>query len=129
MLTQSRGFACNVGIQYKTPEEYFLDEAPQPFSHTFDPSQYLEATIDAPTAKSLDDKSLAQQCHHAPRSSLFVKTNNLDIVLFCGSPGAGKSTFYWNCLELLGYERINQDTLKTVSSLLDLQLIMCQSHP
>lgn len=31
----------------------------------------------------------------------------------CGSPGSGKSTFYWTKLKRLGYERINQDTLKT----------------
>lgn len=34
----------------------------------------------------------------------------------CGSPGSGKSTFYWTRLKLLGYERINQDNLKTVSA-------------
>lgn len=37
------------------------------------------------------------------------------MVIFCGSPGAGKSTFYWNVLQPLGYERVNQDILKTVS--------------
>lgn len=30
-----------------------------------------------------------------------------------GSPGAGKSTFYRRNLEPLGFERVNQDTLKT----------------
>ena len=33
--------------------------------------------------------------------------------MFCGSPGAGKSTFYWENLRPLGYERINQDILKS----------------
>jgi bifunctional polynucleotide phosphatase/kinase len=46
---------------------------------------------------------------------IFEKKFDLDIVLFCGSPGAGKSTFYWTHLQPLGYERINQDTLKTVT--------------
>lgn len=44
----------------------------------------------------------------------FNKKNKLDLVLFCGSPGAGKSTFYWDHLKPLGYERVNQDILKTV---------------
>lgn len=44
---------------------------------------------------------------------LFEKTNDRDIVLFCGPPGAGKSTFFWKHLKPLGYERINQDTLKS----------------
>jgi bifunctional polynucleotide phosphatase/kinase len=45
---------------------------------------------------------------------VFSKTHAQEIVLFCGSPGAGKSTFYWKHLEPLGYERVNQDLLKTV---------------
>lgn len=34
-------------------------------------------------------------------------------VLFVGSPGSGKSTFYTKHLKPLEYVRINQDTLKT----------------
>lgn len=45
------------------------------------------------------------------------KTNPVDIILLCGSPGAGKSTFYWRNLQPLGYERVNQDILKTVQCL------------
>lgn len=48
--------------------------------------------------------------------TIITKTNEQDIVLFCGSPGAGKSTTYWKILQPLGYERVNQDILKTVSS-------------
>jgi len=33
--------------------------------------------------------------------------------MFCGSPGAGKSTFFWRYLEPLGYQRVNQDILKS----------------
>jgi predicted GTPase len=39
----------------------------------------------------------------------------VNIVLFCGSPGAGKSSYYWRVLQPLGYGRVNQDILKTVS--------------
>lgn len=46
--------------------------------------------------------------------STFSKKEELEIVIFCGSPGAGKSTFYWKYLKPLGYERVNQDILKTV---------------
>ncbi|KAI4132017.1 MAG: hypothetical protein LQ347_002725 [Umbilicaria vellea] len=49
---------------------------------------------------------------------VFDKKNKLDLVVLCGSPGAGKSTFYWNHLKPLGYERVNQDILKTVNLLL-----------
>lgn len=46
---------------------------------------------------------------------LYSKKNAQEITLFCGSPGAGKSTFYWKQLQPLGFERVNQDILKTVS--------------
>ena len=49
-------------------------------------------------------------------SNLFEKANNKDVVLFCGPPGAGKSTFFWKHLKPLGYERVNQDTLKRYAS-------------
>jgi bifunctional polynucleotide phosphatase/kinase len=48
-----------------------------------------------------------------PASAPYSKRNKQDIVMFCGSPGAGKSTFYWENLKPLGYERINQDILKS----------------
>lgn len=36
-----RNFATNVGIEFKTPEEYFLQKAPHPFVRDFEPSHYL----------------------------------------------------------------------------------------
>jgi len=97
-----RNFAYNVGIAFKAPEEFFLDEQPRPFLRDFDPATYVGAVA----ADPIDDSAL-----------VFTKTNNLDIVLFCGSPGAGKSTFYWTHLKPLNYERVNQDILKSVCSL------------
>ncbi|OWP01550.1 polynucleotide kinase 3 phosphatase [Marssonina coronariae] len=98
-----RNFAQNIGLKFSTPEEYFLGEAPRPFSRTFDPADYLKKS--GPVAPEQ-----------------YEKKNACDIVLFCGSPGAGKSTFYWKNLESLGYTRINQDTLKTVSFALIVEL-------
>lgn len=92
-----RNFAHNVGIAYKTPEEFFLGHKPRDFHRDFDLANYPfgdEASSDAP-------------------QRLFDRKNKRDIVLFCGPPGAGKSTFYWKHLKPLGYERINQDTLKS----------------
>ncbi|KAG4437592.1 hypothetical protein IFR05_006931 [Cadophora sp. M221] len=89
-----RNFAHNVGIKFYTPEEYFLGEAPHPFTRTFDPKEYLKVS-----AKEAIEP--------------YKKKNPCDIVMFCGSPAAGKSTFYWKNLEPLGYKRINQDILKT----------------
>jgi len=44
----------------------------------------------------------------------FKRMHEKEIVLFCGSPGAGKSTFFKVQLAPLDYQRINQDILKTV---------------
>ncbi|KAL2013806.1 hypothetical protein VTN00DRAFT_1331 [Thermoascus crustaceus] len=90
-----RDFAANVGIAFKTPEEFFLGAPPEPVSRAFDPALYVS---DAP---------------NAPAPVLFSRRNPLELVIFCGSPGAGKSTFYWKYLEPLGYERVNQDILKS----------------
>lgn len=88
-----RNFAYNVGIDYKTPEEFFLGEQGRYFSRDFDLADF----------QWKDDAT----------DLTFEKKNKQDIVLFCGPPGAGKSTFFWNLLKPLGYERVNQDILKS----------------
>ncbi|KAL4975739.1 polynucleotide kinase 3 phosphatase-domain-containing protein [Aspergillus desertorum] len=88
-----RGFAANVNITFKTPEEFFLGSAPEPVA--FDLSVYLQPN-------SVDDASPP-----------FSRKSPLELVIFCGSPGAGKSTFFWDYLKPLGYERVNQDILKS----------------
>ncbi|MCJ1286991.1 hypothetical protein MMC26_006338 [Xylographa opegraphella] len=108
--SSDRGFASNIGISFMTPEEYFLGEEPQPFQHTFDPKIYLD---NDPNSLQLGEKTSPAQSLIQGTSVEFEKINKLDIVIFCGSPGAGKSTFYWNKLQPLGYERVNQDSLKT----------------
>lgn len=90
-----RNFAHNVGITFKTPEEFFLNEKARVFTRELDLVHY-------PFGDQSDDPDV-----------VFDRKNDKDIVLFCGPPGAGKSTFYWKYLKPLGYERINQDILKS----------------
>ncbi len=92
-----RDFAANVGIRFQTPEEFFLGQDAKPFTRNFDPTAFVDAGLPAQTETT---------------PVVFTKKNGLDLVLLCGSPGAGKSTFYWRYLQPLGYERVNQDILK-----------------
>lgn len=91
-----RNFAHNAVIKYQTPEEFFLGEQPREFLRDFDVSSY-------PSTNHQDEVD----------DVVFEKKNDNDIVLFCGPPGAGKSTFFWTYLKPLGYARVNQDTLKS----------------
>lgn len=91
-----RNFAHNAGIEYKTPEEFFLAEDPRDFDREFDVAHH-------PWPGESNQLE----------SAIFEKKNKKDIVICCGPPGAGKSTFFWKHLKPLGYERVNQDTLKS----------------
>ncbi|CAK7220173.1 DNA kinase/phosphatase Pnk1 [Sporothrix bragantina] len=93
-----RNLAANVGVRFETPEEYFLHEAPREFVRGFDLADYPFADAAAATIEE------------APA---FTKGDGQELVVFCGPPGAGKSTFFRSHLEPLGYERVNQDTLKS----------------
>ncbi|CCX05942.1 Similar to Bifunctional polynucleotide phosphatase/kinase; acc. no. O13911 [Pyronema omphalodes CBS 100304] len=90
-----RHWALNVGIKFHTPEEFFLGEAAQEMSHRFDPENYIA-----------DKESGGDKLLFAPKAEK-------ELVMFVGPPAAGKSTFFRKNLEPLGYERVNQDTLKT----------------
>ncbi|KAM0352335.1 hypothetical protein ACHAPU_002000 [Fusarium lateritium] len=92
-----RNFAHNVGIKYVTPEEFFLGDKPRTFAREFD----------------LSEHSFSDDAQSGNSAVSFERTNGKDMILFCGPPGAGKSTFYWKSLKPLGYERVNQDLLKT----------------
>jgi bifunctional polynucleotide phosphatase/kinase len=79
-----------------TPEEFFLGEEPRPFVRSFDPTAHISPVL---TSKS---------------DVVFGRKHDLELIIFCGSPGAGKSTWFQQHLKPLGYERVNQDILKSV---------------
>ncbi|OAL24904.1 hypothetical protein AYO20_10609 [Fonsecaea nubica] len=105
--TSDRDLAANIGIQFHTPEEFFLDETTEPYEHVFDPRKHLE--LAKPSCSAVNDANASLI------SAPFTKNSPHELVIFCGSPGAGKSTFYWDVLQPLGYERVNQDILKTMN--------------
>ncbi|KAF7678128.1 dna kinase phosphatase pnk1 [Alternaria burnsii] len=92
-----RDFAANLGIPFHTPEEYFRHEDPRPFVRAFEPMAYMQERAESSTTAL----------------NTFTPPATPEIVMFCGSPGSGKSSFYWKHLQPFGYGRVNQDFLKT----------------
>lgn len=93
-----RNLAHNIGIDYLTPEEFFRGDKPRDFNREFDLKSYI-----FPAEDGIADTA----------ENVYERKNDQDVVLFCGPPGAGKSTFYFKVLKSLEYERVNQDTLKS----------------
>ncbi|XP_791366.2 bifunctional polynucleotide phosphatase/kinase [Strongylocentrotus purpuratus] len=93
-----RMFAHNVGVQFYTPEEFFLGEKPAPFEwHSCDPVQAL---------KDGEGRGSLKQYHQKDKK---VK----DLVILVGPPASGKSSFAKDTLVSHGYVWINRDTLNT----------------
>lgn len=91
--SSDRKFAINADLPFHTPEEYF-DSLPA--------QEYLLDKFDPRTFEQ------PEKTDH-----LFERLAKQEIVLFVGSPASGKSTYYREFLEPMGYHRINQDILKT----------------
>lgn len=89
--SDDRLFAYNIGINYKTPEEYFLNENP------------LSYKIDCFTFDDLKNYE----------NNKFKKSSKQELIILVGYPGCGKSYFCKKYLK--DYIHINQDELKTLS--------------
>lgn len=89
-----RKFALNVGVSFYTPEMYFkgIKERLPPLA------------FNVKKLKDLEGKSPTGE------EEKYVKEEQ-EMIIFIGSPGAGKSTFWNNYLK--DYVRVNNDTLKT----------------
>lgn len=113
-------FAINAQIPFKLPEEVFLDqksarnEIPKNFLSALDKKPEPKQTKLALT-KEESKKSTKSEKNGSvaikPESKEKYTSDKQEIILFCGAPGSGKSTFWKN--NLSSYERVNNDTLKT----------------
>jgi len=93
-----RKFANNIGIPFKTPEEFFLSEDPFP--------TFIWDAIDPKEVLSNAPKELFTG--GGPLTS-----STQELILLVGFPASGKSTFSKRYLIPQGYVHINRDTLKT----------------
>uniref|UniRef100_A0A8P4KU11 PNK FHA domain-containing protein n=1 Tax=Dicentrarchus labrax TaxID=13489 RepID=A0A8P4KU11_DICLA len=89
-----RLFALNIGLQFHTPEEYFLGWKSAPYSlPNFDPRK-----IDS-TAKLYDPPSAS------------LTSSQTEVIVAVGFPASGKSTFFHTHIIPKGYVYVNRDTL------------------
>ncbi|KYQ92952.1 SAP DNA-binding domain-containing protein [Tieghemostelium lacteum] len=87
------GFAKTVGMEFQTPEQFFLDEPPF-------------------------EVNLSELIPAAPRTGAVVEGGSItckefEMVIFVGFPASGKSTFARKHYEPAGYVIVNGDTLKS----------------
>ncbi|TKS81367.1 Bifunctional polynucleotide phosphatase/kinase DNA 5'-kinase/3'-phosphatase [Collichthys lucidus] len=93
-LQLSVQFALNIGLQFHTPEEYFLGWKSAPYSlPNFDPRKIDSSAslYDPPSASLTSDKT--------------------EVIVAVGFPASGKSTFFHTHVIPKGYAYVNRDTL------------------
>ncbi|KTF93948.1 hypothetical protein cypCar_00027291 [Cyprinus carpio] len=88
-----RLFAINIGLQFHTPEEYFLGWKPAQFSlPEFDPVINSKGHLYDPPDASLT-------------------STKQEVIVAVGFPGSGKSTFFQTHIIPQGYAYVNRDIL------------------
>lgn len=97
-----RKFAYNVGIAFKTPEEFFENKPAEPFEW-----DAVEVTK-IPESGEICEGGIAS-----------LTSPKQELIILCGFPASGKSTFAKTYLIPKGYVHINRDTLKTPKKCLD----------
>lgn len=88
-------FALNIGINFQTPEQFFLGETENIPSPAMNPKNIKKA---GPVIKG-------------ESSNDSISKDTQEAIIFVGPPGSGKSTFWKNYLPK--YIRVNNDTLKS----------------
>jgi bifunctional polynucleotide phosphatase/kinase len=92
-----RKFALNIGVDFFTPEEYFLGYRKASFSlGPFDPRRAVNIS---PPICDLPDAEIVSK--------------SKEVIVLVGFPGSGKSTFADRYLTSNGYCRVNRDHLGT----------------
>ncbi|KZP29992.1 PNK3P-domain-containing protein [Athelia psychrophila] len=102
--SSDRKWAENVGLAFKTPEEFFVGAAHKelPPLVGFHVSQLKKTT----------SRVTPSNTRLLPPLSAKTTKRPIELVLFVGYPCLGKSSFYRSQFEPAGYKHVNQDILK-----------------
>ncbi|KAA6385323.1 MAG: putative Bifunctional polynucleotide phosphatase/kinase [Streblomastix strix] len=104
-----RKFAFNVGMQFQTPEEFFL-HAPIAKKFEFDGFDPLTLKEDALLFPKLASDSPMNK-NPSPETIAKDPKTKQELVVLVGSPASGKSTFTKKYFIPCGYIHVNRDTL------------------
>lgn len=106
-------FAFNAGLPFLTPEQFISGFKAKPVSpekidnlKVFNPKNYRKMNYAAVDMQTGQKFSSIQEI-------IDIYQNILHIVILCGIPASGKSTFHRTFLDNLGYEYVSRDELKT----------------
>uniref|UniRef100_A0A671PQR3 Bifunctional polynucleotide phosphatase/kinase-like n=1 Tax=Sinocyclocheilus anshuiensis TaxID=1608454 RepID=A0A671PQR3_9TELE len=89
-----RLFALNIGLQFHTPEEYFLGWKPAQFN-----------------LPELDPRKLDSKRHLYDPPDASLTATKQEVIVAVGFPGSGKSTFFQTHIIPQGYAYVNRDIL------------------
>ncbi|XP_027900878.1 bifunctional polynucleotide phosphatase/kinase isoform X1 [Xiphophorus couchianus] len=89
-----RLFALNIGLQFYTPEEYFLGWKSAPYS-----------------LPDFDPRKLDSSCRLFDPPSASLICTKTEVIVAVGYPAAGKSSFFHTHIVPKGYVYVNRDTL------------------
>ena len=114
-----RKFALNIGIDFLTPDEFFLTNSPK-MSYKmlgFNPTKFLEIINSKDNNKDQQliinvDSKKTEEIRIPTGDYVFVPRKK-ELLLMIGQSGSGKSDFVQKYILPHGYIHINQDTCKT----------------
>lgn len=92
-----RKFAKNVGVPFLTPEQHFLGKKP----------------TDMWEWRSVNPRVMNEEKYGDVEIPESIASKEKEVVLMCGFPASGKSTFARRHFVSKGYKWVNRDTLKT----------------
>jgi len=103
-----RKFAHNIGIEFKTPQEFFKEESPSPWDwDSLDPFKFIENC----TKRKVKD-------FEGPQEE--IVSAKQEMIIMVGIQASGKTTFVKRHLLPNGYVHINRDTLNTQGKCLEM---------
>jgi len=101
-------FAINAGLQFYTPEEFFVKDDPV---HCYDLGR---------NPKSITGSVPSDGYPSSVMEEHFSTIDSAIMILAIGSPASGKSTFYQRHFKNRNFVHVNRDTLKTIPKCLSL---------